>query len=383
MRRAVMPAGIYIHIPFCIRKCHYCDFYSIPFDKDLAQKFVEALKKEISQSSASRPWSEITFSTLYVGGGTPTVLTLIQLDEILRKCFNCFTFESNVECTVETNPETVEVEILEKMSSIGVNRLSIGFQSFHDDELRRLGRRHTVKSCMNVYQIARKVGFKNIGIDLIFALPEQTLESWQETLKRTVDLGPEHISTYCLTIEPGTSFAKEITEGTLAQLSDDLEVAMYEGTIDFLESQGYEHYEISNFARPGFRSRHNQLYWDHEPYLGLGPTAHSFYTNRRSERVKNVHEYIHRGEQGRSTISREETLSMKKLMAECIFLSLRKKEGINLNHFQKRFGTDIEEIYGDIITKYLHLLMLERNGPFLRLTRKGLLVANTVCADFV
>ena len=378
-----MNTGLYIHIPFCRRKCLYCDFYSLPFIDESGYIFVEALKNEITLISRKSPWSELRFSTLYIGGGTPTVLGADQLVEIIGTCFHHFTFESDVECTVEANPETVDAEKLQSLLRAGVNRLSLGFQSFNDDELKRLGRSHSVSRAIEAYDTARTAGFQNLGIDLIFAIPGQTLESWKETLKKASDLNPEHISAYNLTVESDTVLAREIAKGTISFPSDDQAAEMYEWTIDYLESCGYEQYEISNFARTGFRSRHNQIYWNHDPYLGLGPSAHSFWENRRSERVNNVDEYIQRVNSGKSTVIHEEYLSNEKLMAEYIFLGLRKHEGVNVKRIQERFGVDIEEIHRQVIRKYVDLKLLEKNEIFLRLTRKGLMVANTVCAEFV
>lgn len=378
-----MPAGLYIHIPFCLHKCPYCDFYSIPYSEDLAQKFVEALRREIDFSKDTSPWSESTFSTLYIGGGTPTILRVSQLREILEQCLSSFRFERGIECTVEVNPETVHEEKLRILRESHVNRLSLGFQSLKDIDLGRLGRIHSVKSARDAYHKARRVGFRNIGIDLIFGIPGQSHAGWVETLHRAVELGPEHISTYNLTVEPGTALAQEMAEGNVSGLSEDQESSMYEYTIDFLEASGYEHYEISNFARPNFRSKHNQLYWDHFPYLGFGPSAHTFYNNWRSERVRDVSEYILRIEHRESTVGGEEFLSKGKLMSEAVFLGLRKRSGLNIDLFRQRFGADVNDLYGDIVKKYVDMQLLERSGSFLRLTRKGLMVANTICAEFM
>ncbi|UCE20094.1 MAG: radical SAM family heme chaperone HemW [Gemmatimonadota bacterium] len=378
-----MPAGLYIHVPFCLRKCPYCDFYSNPFDKDLAQHFTDALKRDIAASSAGTPWSETTFTTLYIGGGTPTVLSAPQLQGILDQCLSTFQCEEDIECTVEANPETIEDEKLKILYDSNVNRFSLGVQSLHDDELRRLGRIHSVETALKVFEAARRVGFRNIGIDLIFAIPGQSFESWKESLHRAVALAPEHISAYNLTIEPKTVFAQDWADGKFSSFPEDQEAAMYEYAIDFLESQGYEHYEISNFARPGFRSQHNQIYWDHSPYLGLGPSAHSFFDNCRAEKVRDVHEYIRRIECGESPVGKDEILSEEKLRAEAVFLALRKREGLNVNLFRKRFGTEVDERYGDIIKKYADMGLLERDGSFLRFTRKGLMVANTICSEFM
>lgn len=378
-----MVTGLYIHIPFCRQKCFYCDFYSLPFTEKLGHAFVEALNKEIPLVSRKPPWSELRFSTLYIGGGTPTVFEARKLVRIIETCFHHFTFEREVECTVETNPETVDTEKLNALFRAGANRLSLGFQSFNDDELKRLGRIHTVSRAVAVYNEARTAGFENIGIDLIFAIPGQTPDGWKETLKRASDLNPEHISTYNLTVEPETAFAREVATGTTSLPSDDQAAEMYEWAIGFLENCGYEQYEISNFARPGFRARHNQLYWNHTPYLGLGPSAHSFRENKRSERVRDVDEYIQRVNSGKSTVINEEPLSKEKLMAEYIFLGLRKREGVNIDLFRKRFGVDIEEIHKKTIQKYLDLKLLEKSDSFLRLTQKGLMIANTVCAEFM
>jgi oxygen-independent coproporphyrinogen-3 oxidase len=378
-----MPAGLYLHIPFCLRKCHYCDFYSIPFAEDLAHRYVRALKREIQSIFGELPWSEMRFSTLYVGGGTPTVLSSDQLMCILENCLGLFSFDDEIECTVEANPESLNEEKLRALLQAGVNRLSLGVQSFHDDELRQLGRVHSARRAIGTYRLARNVGFANIGIDLISAIPGQSFERWRRNLEKAVALEPEHISAYSLTIEDGTILAREISSGKVSRVAEELEAEMFELTIDYLEDNGYEHYEISNFARPGFRSRHNQLYWDHHPYLGLGPSAHSFTGNRRWKRVGNVKEYIERVERGETTITEEELLLQRNLMAETIFLALRKMEGLNTVQFQKQYEIDIEQRYSDVIKKYIDMNMLEWDGPYLRCTRKGLLVANSICAEFM
>jgi len=383
-----MALSLYIHIPFCLKRCAYCDFVSGIYDFDRAAAYVEALKKEISRIPADNK-----FSTLYMGGGTPTALSTPVLEDLFRHIFSRFSFNGGYEATVEANPGTLEKGKLQSIFSAGVNRISIGIQSFHDDELAFLGRVHSSREAGQAVRLARDAGFENIGIDLIYGIPGQSITGWMDTLKKTVKLKPEHISTYELTVEEGT-LLYQFLNGPPAgvpglprkrptRLSEGAIIEMYNLTIDHLKSEGYIHYEISNFAMPDHFSRHNLHCWDRGEYYGAGLGAHSFINGERFFNTDNLDDYLVAVMENRSPVRETEHITEDKALSEAIFLGLRKIEGINIRLFSELYRKDIFSLYGKEIKEIMEAGLIELEKENIRLTKKGLLLSNEVFERFI
>lgn len=371
---------LYIHIPFCIRKCNYCDFLSFPETESGIAQYCHALKEEIKRTGDQA--EGIGVRSVFIGGGTPSILEAEQITEIMTCIRNNFSIEKNAEITIESNPGTLNAEKLNCYHELGINRLSIGLQSTDDDCLRRLGRIHTFQEFEKNYEQARKSGFQNINIDLMSGLPGQSLRGYEDTLNRVTELKPEHISSYSLIIEEGTPFYK--SDSVLQQLPDeDTERKMYERTKEILAQQGYERYEISNYARQGRECIHNLGYWEQVPYLGMGLGASSFYNGARFSNERNFRKYLstpylpfeHREDYVQ--VSREEQ------MEDTMIFGLRKMKGISVSEFEREFGTPIWEMYGSVIERYSNLGLLIQEGDVLRLTDAGIDVSNRIFEDFI
>lgn len=371
---------LYIHIPFCIRKCNYCDFLSFPETESGIAQYCHALKEEIKRTGDQA--EDIGVRSVFIGGGTPSILEAEQITEIMTCIRNNFSIEKNAEITIESNPGTLNAEKLNCYHELGINRLSIGLQSTDDDCLRRLGRIHTFQEFEKNYEQARKSGFQNINIDLMSGLPGQSLRGYEDTLNRVTELKPEHISSYSLIIEEGTPFYK--SDSVLQQLPDeDTERKMYERTKEILAQQGYERYEISNYARQGRECIHNLGYWEQVPYLGMGLGASSFYNGARFSNERNFRKYLstpylpfeHREDYVQ--VSREEQ------MEDTMIFGLRKMKGISVSEFEREFGTPIWEMYGSVIERYSNLGLLIQEGDVLRLTDAGIDVSNRIFEDFI
>ncbi len=364
-----MADALYIHIPFCIRKCIYCDFTSVPYDPTLAKGYAEALYTELR---LKRDFAG-ELKTIYLGGGTPTVMP----EDFFRSLFLCikevFAVSSSAEITVEANPGTISGREIETLLSVGVNRVSIGAQSLNDDELKTIGRIHNVADTYHAVELLIKAGVKNYSLDLMYAIPGQTSETWRETLVRTVEFGPSHVSAYELTPEENTRLFVLLKTGELELPQEELTLAMYADAIDFLSSQGYEHYEISNFARPGFRCLHNMNYWNRGEYVAAGTGAHSFVHGRRAKNTSDVKSYIDLLQAGLSPVVEISTVSPADELKECIFLGLRKREGINLKS-SAIAETCVATSVGDLIDSGY----LEIAGDQLRFTRKGVVLSNSI-----
>ncbi len=371
-------ASLYIHIPFCERKCVYCDFYSVESRSHL-DEFLSALRGEIAMTSPG--WGSHEFDTVYFGGGTPSLLEPDELGSLLALLRSSFRISPGAEVTVETNPGTVDRAKLAAYRSLGVNRLSIGLQSFHDDELRFLGRIHDVAASVRCVEDARGAGFANVSIDLIYSLPGQTRERWEESLRRAVELGPEHISAYSLIVEDGTPLARMVRSGLVTPTPPEAEADLYALTMEYLEARGFDHYEVSNYARHGLRSRHNSAYWIHTDYLGLGPSAHSFLNGGRSGRrwanVSSISSYADRIRRGESPQAFEELVSTTEFINERIFLGLRGR-GIQLNDLRERFDVDLRAIRKPVIDGLLDERYAQLEGDALRLTSKGFLLCDEI-----
>ena len=371
---------LYIHIPFCIRKCNYCDFLSFPETESGIAQYCHALKEEIKRTGDQA--EGIGVRSVFIGGGTPSILEAEQITEIMTCIRNNFSIEKNAEITIESNPGTLNAEKLNCYHELGINRLSIGLQSTDDDCLRRLGRIHTFQEFEKNYEQARKSGFQNINIDLMSGLPGQSLRGYEDTLNRVTELKPEHISSYSLIIEEGTPFYK--SDSVLQQLPDeDTERKMYERTKEILAQQGYDRYEISNYARQGRECIHNLGYWEQVPYLGMGLGASSFYNGARFSNERNFRKYLstpylpfeHREDYVQ--VSREEQ------MEDTMIFGLRKMKGISVSEFEREFGTPIWEMYGSVIERYSNLGLLIQEGDVLRLTDAGIDVSNRIFEDFI
>lgn len=371
--------AVYIHIPFCISKCHYCDFNSYPGMGELFDSYVEAVAAEIRGASRGRSRA----ATLYVGGGTPTLLNEQQLCLTVEAVQSVLGLPSDAEATVEANPATADRSKMEGLLAIGFNRISIGAQSFEGTLLQQAGRVHTVDDTRQAVIDARFAGFANLSLDLIYSLPGQDVEMWRSTLQETIDLKPDHVSLYDLTIEPGTPFAEMLERGRLKLPDEDTQIEMYSLAQQMLDSSGYEQYEISNFAKPGFQSAHNQFYWRNEEYYGFGAGAVSYLDRKRVRNVAKPEDYIRLIEETGSAVETVEELTAEAAMGETVMLGLRLIKGVDLALFQERFNVEIDKVYQTEIGKQTELGLLELTESRLRLTPKGLLLANEVMAEFI
>lgn len=375
-----LKAGLYIHVPFCEKKCEYCDFYSIT-RLDQTDSFVQALDKEMEIRAPD--FSDYSFETIFLGGGTPSLLNENQMQQIWQSLQTHFSFALLPEVTLEANPGTLSFPKLRFLNELGFNRLSLGVQSFHDSELAFLGRIHSAAEVYESYGAARDAGFTNINIDLMTAFPGITLQSFESSLAAAVQLQPEHISCYTLIFEPGTPFYKKMRQGKLTPLAEEEEASYYRTASEVLKAHGYLHYEISNFARSEEHiCRHNRIYWQHHPYLGLGPSAHSFSGNQRQANKRSLWGYVRELARGKLPIDFCETLSDEDLMFEYIFLNLRFYEGIDLAEFSNRFGIDHLKRFSDRIQHLTDNNLIVADDHHLKLTRRGWMLADSVAAYF-
>ena len=361
-----MAESVYIHIPFCRQKCHYCSFVSF---SDLSQKdeYIKTLKKEIFANYKGE-----TLQTLYFGGGTPS---LLSVDEI-RELTELFNFSDNTEVTLEINPETVDEKYLTELKKTRINRLSIGTQTFDDRILENIGRKHKSMDVFNTVKNAQKVGFNNISLDFIYGLPEQGLESFAHDLRKGAELGVEHISLYGLKIDKGCYFYKNPPKNIA---DEDLQADMYLKAIEILEKYGFEHYEISNFAHRGKYSRHNVNYWKCGEYYGFGLGAHGYIGGIRYSNPTNLNDYF---ENFLHPVQKHELTKQEQLEEE-IFLGLRLKKGINLTEINKKFNIDFEKKYANLLSKYLETSHFSIKNGILKFTQKGILISNYILADFL
>jgi len=370
--------GLYVHIPFCVKKCNYCDFNSFE-TLELIPEYLKALKKEISNLKKHR----FNATTVYIGGGTPTILTNNQLFSLLNELHKSINIAKNAEITIEANPGTLTREKLHLLKTMGINRLSIGLQAYQNSMLKIMGRIHTVEDFEYNFKAARNIGFNNINVDLIFGLPNQRLQDFEKTLRRVLCLSPEHISCYALSIEEGTKFHKWQKDGRLSLPSDDDERKMYYEAIEALTRVGYNHYEISNFAEPGRECKHNLVYWTYKDYLGLGAGAHSFLDNKRFNNHPIILDYIKSIKNSSTAISNIESISDQEQQAEFCFMGLRLLKGLSKDTFKQRFHKEITQVYKSTIDKLKKQGLLQENSENLRLTALGLDFANEVFMEFL
>ena len=379
------PLGLYIHIPFCVKKCNYCDFLSAPADDVTKKRYVEALCKEIS--GYKELTKEYELATIYFGGGTPSVLDVSLTEQILSVIQKTFTVDmAAAEVTLEVNPGTASPEKLKRYKELGINRLSIGVQSSKQEELALLGRIHSFEDAKHTVLWAREAGFKNISLDLMSALPGQTLEAYKENVEAILSLKPEHISSYSLIVEEGTPFYGQYAEGAPREgdlPEEETDRAMYVYTKERLAAAGYARYEISNYAKPGCESRHNSSYWTGIDYIGVGLGASSLFTNARYHNETDLNKYMEEAEAGQDIHREMEHLVPEEQMEEFMILGLRMMCGVSRAEFQNRFGRQIETVYGSALTKLEKQGLLLREGDRIALTERGIDVSNQVFVEFV
>lgn len=381
---------LYIHVPFCIKKCAYCDFLSAPAGEEERQRYVETMIKEIQ--GYRKKYQEYCVTTIFVGGGTPSVLSGEQIKEVFNALRASFVIDTQAEITIEVNPGTVTEEKVEAWMQAGVNRISIGLQSVNDEELQMLGRMHTYKDFLNTYHLLRDKGFNNLNIDLISAIPGQTLESWKKTLSTVAELEPEHISAYSLIVEEGTPFYTIYGEGgadgnleSMVQPLPDEETErfIYEETETILQKYGYDRYEISNYAKPGYACRHNEGYWRRVNYLGVGLGASSLIENQRFRNFSTYDVYMDAIQNQKLFHEEVESLSVTDEMEEFIFLGLRMMSGISREEFQKKFEKKIETVYEKQIQQLKKDGLIEFVENRIRLTKRGIDISNYVFEQFL
>lgn len=373
--------GIYLHIPYCLHKCGYCDFNSHPENREEMEVYVSALLAEVDHYAPQLAGK--TVSTIFFGGGTPTILPPASLDKILGRVKTQFNLSTDCEITIEANPATIEQDTLAQIRSAGFNRISIGVQSFDADELKILERVHNEEEIHTTLDRARRAGFDNLSVDLMFGLPDQSPEKWKSHLHQALDKKPDHISAYGLTIEPATSFFKLQERGLLTLPSEETQLEMFQLTIETLKSAGYHQYEISNYARPGFESRHNLNYWDNGEYLGLGAGASSYLNGERFKNINLPSRYIREVQAKGSAVESTEKLAPLNAMGETIMLGLRRLKGIAIEDFENRFQISFKKVYGKVIDPLLNEGLITLNHNHMALSRKGLYLADSVILKFM
>lgn len=369
--------GLYIHIPFCKKKCLYCDFPSYGSMEGYMMDYTRALCMEIEKKAQNNK-----FDTIFIGGGTPSYLSSEAL-KLLGNTLSNIDKAENLEFTMECNPGTFHEEKLRLMKDIGVNRLSIGLQAYQNRLLKELGRIHSFNDFLSGFKLAREIGFNNINVDLMFALPNQSFEDWKETLHNVVKLNPEHLSCYSLIIEEGTPFYKMNLEGKLKLPEEETEMKMYEYTVKYLKENMYKQYEISNYSKEGKECRHNLIYWELNEYIGCGASAHSYFKGIRNINENNVKRYINKSLRNVNTSIESYVNSREDDIEEFMFLGFRKISGVSIQEFEKRFGISIYSVYKKVIDKHLRQgLLVVRNGRIF-LSAKGIEISNTVMSDFI
>ena len=375
MKRKDTSFELYIHIPFCVRKCAYCDFLSAPGSEEAKASYTEALLREIEAVKTEK--REV--SSIFVGGGTPSALSPSLMGDIFEKIHKSFSVAPDAEITIEANPGTLSKEKLFLYRNVGINRLSLGLQSPEAAELKSLGRIHTYEEFLESFSLAREAGFQNINVDLMCALPDQTYEGWVRNLRKVAALHPEHISAYSLIIEEGTPFAKR----KLNLPDEDTEYRMYEDTAGILSEYGYEQYEISNYAKKDLACQHNVGYWTRKEYLGLGLGAASLWGNQRFSNTSDFSLYLNNSGFPEKIRGDRDALSLEAEMSEFMFLGLRMTKGVSKAEFLEGFGVSIESVYGKVLDKYKSVGLLEETEGRIFLTRAGIHVSNGVMAEFL
>ena len=369
-------AGIYLHIPFCKTKCIYCDFYSVTKREDSIDRFIDCLLTEIKLNKTKL--SDYTFDTIFFGGGTPSVLSANQIEKILTTLNKCYNLDKKIEITLECNPGEIDYNKLKNFKKLGINRLSIGFQSFNENLLKFLGRLHNVEQSISTFNAARKAGFDNINIDLIYDIPKQKIKDWKNDLFLGTSLEPEHISAYSLTVEQNTVLNSMVKNKIISMPSEKIDKKMFLNTIEYLENKNYIHYEISNFSKHKKNCKHNLHYWRLEPYLAFGPGAHGFDGYKRWWNKKSLNHYLTQLEENKLPIESEEILSKKDSFNETIMNGLRLMEGAKINKLNEYLDDNIENYIKPYTKKWPYI---DNDGTNLSLNKKGLLFTDEIIAD--
>lgn len=371
------PTSAYIHVPFCQHRCGYCDFTLVARKDHLIDDYLAAMEQQLA---TVEPGTEL--QTLFLGGGTPTHLSIKQLERLLAAIFSRFRLAADAEFSIEANPLNLSIDKIDFLQQSGINRVSLGVQSFHSEILTFLERDHQPQEIFDIVNNLQ-ARIPNTSLDLIFAVPGQSLQDWQDSLAAAVGLGIPHLSTYGLTIEKGTSFWSRQQSGLFDLPADDLAGTMYEYSLEYLGSQGLQHYEISNFARPGFECRHNEVYWTGYPYYGFGPGAASYLNGVRRQNHRSVVTWLKRIAAGESPIAEEEELDPESRAREAIIFGLRRRIGIGLADFESRYGFSLSELAEEAMQKNLAAGLLEQTETHLRLTPAGCLLADSIVVDFL
>ena len=386
--------GLYVHIPFCVKKCKYCDFNSYKMDIDSKKRYIEDLKIEMELYS-NKLYKDNKYknkeccslnkndkiTSIFVGGGTPSILTSDEIREVFISIKEMFDIDENAEITIECNPGTLTLEKLKTMKEIGINRLSIGLQAIQEKHLNFIGRIHTYEEFEKNYKDALSVGFKNI--DLMYSLPNQTLCDWKETLEKVVHLNPTHISAYSLILEEGTELYNMYESNKFELIDENVDIEMYEYTINYLKSKGYNQYEISNYSKEGYNCEHNILYWECEHYIGIGAGASGYINENRYNNVESLEDYHLSLVKREKPIQENEILSEKDMIEEKIFMGLRMNKGIKFEDFKKKFGIDFREKYNKQIEMLLARKLINQSFEGIQLTQKGREISNSVFIEFM
>ncbi len=365
--------GLYIHIPFCKQKCKYCDFISYTQKEDMFDDYLDRLKDEAQEYRGAK------VNTVFIGGGTPSLLSCGQLRTLTEMIKTTFILSDDCEFTIEANPKTLDTDKLKTLKNCGVNRISLGVQSFCDDELKAIGRIHDAKTAYNTVELIKEYGFNNFSLDIMLNLPNQSKESLLKTLETAISLNPNHISCYSLILEENTPLFKEYESGKFEIASDEYDRELYSLAKDTLTENGYEQYEISNFSKKGFKSKHNLKYWNCDEYIGLGVAAHSYLNDIRFYNTSKISEYIN----GIYHIEEKTILSKKDKISEYIIMRLRLTDGICVNEFQKRFSVDFYDTYKALIDKFISAGFIKYEENSYKLTDKGFDISNSIMCEFV
>ncbi|HEN4536726.1 TPA: radical SAM family heme chaperone HemW [Streptococcus agalactiae] len=370
------PTSAYVHIPFCTQICYYCDFSKVFIKNQPVDAYLQALIREF------RSYDITELRTLYIGGGTPTSISAVQLDYLLTELSRDLNLNTLEEFTIEANPGDLTVDKIEVLQKSAVNRVSLGVQTFNDKHLKRIGRSHNEAQIYSTIDALKTAGFQNISIDLIYALPGQTMDDVRSNVAKALSLNIPHLSLYSLILEHHTVFMNKMRRGELHLPTEDLEAEMFEYIISEMERNGFEHYEISNFTKPGFESRHNLMYWDNVEYYGVGAGASGYLDGIRYRNRGPIQHYLKGVSEGNARLS-EEVLSKNEMMEEELFLGLRKKEGVSIGKFEQKFGTSFEKRYGQIVQELQSDGLLKENNGFIQMTKKGLFLGDTVAEKFI
>lgn len=370
------PTSAYVHIPFCTQICYYCDFSKVFIKNQPVDAYLQALIREF------RSYDITELRTLYIGGGTPTSISAVQLDYLLTELIRDLNLNTLEEFTIEANPGDLTVDKIEVLQKSAVNRVSLGVQTFNDKHLKRIGRSHNEAQIYSTIDALKTAGFQNISIDLIYALPGQTMDDVRSNVAKALSLNIPHLSLYSLILEHHTVFMNKMRRGKLHLPTEDLEAEMFEYIISEMERNGFEHYEISNFTKPCFESRHNLMYWENVEYYGVGAGASGYLDGIRYRNRGPIQHYLKGVSEGNARLS-EEVLSKNEMMEEELFLGLRKKEGVSIGKFEQKFGTSFEKRYGQIVQELQSDGLLKENNGFIQMTKKGLFLGDTVAEKFI